>query len=253
MMANEWLRLWHDMPNDPKWRTIARVSGAGITTVVSVYIHLLVDASRNVTRGHANVTPEDLASALDIKEDEIGSILAAMQGRVLDGMRLLGWEKRQPKREESGDGNGGPKSAAQRKAEERERKRLALLSQQSANDVTQSHAESRNVTLDKDKDKDNSRGGTSSKFDIYHELEIRGVDKQLAEDWITHRKSKKSAITATVLKKYIEEADKASIPLSKAIAYACHAGWQGFEAEWYLNRKGKQADSNAADISRNWE
>ncbi|ENW8560590.1 hypothetical protein ACR6SH_005434, partial [Escherichia coli] len=25
-MANAWLRLWHDMPNDPKWRTIARVS-----------------------------------------------------------------------------------------------------------------------------------------------------------------------------------------------------------------------------------
>ncbi|ENT9428360.1 hypothetical protein QSD88_RS19685, partial [Escherichia coli] len=24
-MANAWLRLWHDMPNDPKWRTIARV------------------------------------------------------------------------------------------------------------------------------------------------------------------------------------------------------------------------------------
>ncbi|ENU2244993.1 hypothetical protein ACWNUG_005487, partial [Escherichia coli] len=23
-MANAWLRLWHDMPNDPKWRTIAR-------------------------------------------------------------------------------------------------------------------------------------------------------------------------------------------------------------------------------------
>ncbi|EOB0003140.1 hypothetical protein, partial [Escherichia coli] len=20
-MANAWLRLWHDMPNDPKWRT----------------------------------------------------------------------------------------------------------------------------------------------------------------------------------------------------------------------------------------
>ncbi|EOP2197647.1 hypothetical protein QSF09_003200, partial [Escherichia coli] len=26
-MANAWLRLWHDMPNDPKWRTISRVSG----------------------------------------------------------------------------------------------------------------------------------------------------------------------------------------------------------------------------------
>ncbi|EEY1988416.1 phage replisome organizer, partial [Escherichia coli] len=40
-MANAWLRLWHDMPNDPKWRTIARVSGQPIATVMAVYIHLL--------------------------------------------------------------------------------------------------------------------------------------------------------------------------------------------------------------------
>ena len=74
-MANAWLRLWHDMPNDPKWRTIARVSGQPIATVMAVYIHLLVSASRNVTRGHIDVTTEDLASALDVTEEVIDSIL----------------------------------------------------------------------------------------------------------------------------------------------------------------------------------
>ena len=83
-MANEWLRLWHDMPNDPKWRTIARASGMPISLVQSTYVHMLVDASRNVTRGHVSVTTEDLASALDAKIEEIESIFAAMQGLVLD-------------------------------------------------------------------------------------------------------------------------------------------------------------------------
>src|SRR5690606_4673532 len=101
-MANEWLRLWHDMPNDPKWRTVARVSAQPIALVQAVYMHLLVDASRNVTRGHATVTPEDLASALDVTEDAIEAILSAMQGRVLDGQYLSGWDKRQPKREDKG-------------------------------------------------------------------------------------------------------------------------------------------------------
>ena len=64
-MSNHWLRLWHDMPNDPKWRTIARVSQQPLALVQAMYVHLLVDASRNVTRGHASVTHEDLASALD--------------------------------------------------------------------------------------------------------------------------------------------------------------------------------------------
>jgi len=148
-MANQWLRLWHDMPTDPKWRTIARASGQPIALVQAVYLHLLVDASRNVTRGHATVTQEDLASSLDVTEEAVGSVLAAMQGRVLEEMRLMGWEARQPKREDAGDDSTGAKSAAQRKAEQRERDRLAALeaAEQDCHDA------SRNVTLDKDKDK----------------------------------------------------------------------------------------------------
>lgn len=97
----DWLRLWHDMPNDPKWRTIARESGQALALVQAVYIHLLVDASMNETRGNSEVTQEDLASALDTDNDSIEAILKAMQGRVLDGSYLTGWERRQPKREDN--------------------------------------------------------------------------------------------------------------------------------------------------------
>ncbi|OJT01211.1 hypothetical protein [Marinobacter nauticus] len=94
----DWLRLWHDMPNDPKWRTIARQSKQPISLVQALYIHLLVDASANETRGNADVTVEDLASALDVDEEQIEAVLSAMQGRVLEGRYIAGWEKRQPKR-----------------------------------------------------------------------------------------------------------------------------------------------------------
>lgn len=153
-MANHWLRLWHDMPNDPKWRTVSRISKQPISVVLAVYVHLLVEASRNVTRGHAAVTSEDLASALDVGEAEIQSVIDAMQGRLLDGMNLLGWEKRQPKREDSGDQESGTKTAAQRKAEQRAREKAALELALSESGVTQGHDKSHDVTLDKDKDKD---------------------------------------------------------------------------------------------------
>lgn len=120
-MSNQWLRLWHDMPTDPKWRTIARVSGQSIALVQAVYLHLLVDASRNVTRGHATVTAEDLASALDVTDEQIESVMAAMQGRVIDGQAITGWDRRQPKREDAGSPESGAKSAAQRKREQRAR------------------------------------------------------------------------------------------------------------------------------------
>ncbi|WP_145974351.1 hypothetical protein [Stenotrophomonas pictorum] len=149
-MSNHWLRLWHEMPHDPKWRTIARHSGQPISLVQAVYLHLLVDASRNVTRGHASVTNEDLASALDCDESQIDAVLGAMQGRVLEGMAISGWEKRQPKREDAGNSETRAKTASQRKREQRERDR-------ESRNVTQCHDESRNVTTDKDKDKDTER------------------------------------------------------------------------------------------------
>ncbi|WP_233496404.1 phage replisome organizer [Serratia marcescens] len=146
-MANSWLRLWHDMPNDPKWRTIARLSGQPVALVQATYVHLLVSASQGVTRGHADVTEEDLASALDVTDRDIALILDAMQGRVLTGSTLSGWEKRQVKRDDSGNPETGAMSATERKRAQRERQRLAKEAQVG-------HEGSRKVTPDKDKDKD---------------------------------------------------------------------------------------------------
>lgn len=147
-MSNQWLRLWHDMPTDPKWRTIARVSAQPISLVQAVFLHLLVEASRNVTRGHADVTAEDLASALDVTDEDIDAVLRAMQGRVLDGMALLGWEKRQPLREDAGNPETGAKSAAQRKADERARKKAAAAAAQVPAKTAPCHAASRTVTTE---------------------------------------------------------------------------------------------------------
>ncbi|WP_025122258.1 MULTISPECIES: hypothetical protein [unclassified Serratia (in: enterobacteria)] len=149
-MANSWLRLWHDMPNDPKWRTIARISKQPIALVQAVYIHLLVSASQNVTRGHADVTTEDLASALDVSDEDIEAIRNAMQGRVLEGEHISGWSARQIRREDQGSEETGAKSARQRKREQREREK----DKGGSDDC---HAQSRNVTTDKDKEEIKNR------------------------------------------------------------------------------------------------
>lgn len=119
-MTNSWLRLWHDMPNDPKWRTIARKSNQRIGDVISVYLHVLVNASiggetqcnasetQGVTsrnkpeRGKIkNLCADDIASSLDLETEQVEQILAAMQGKVLDGDLVIGWAKRQPKKEDN--------------------------------------------------------------------------------------------------------------------------------------------------------
>lgn len=125
-MANQWLRLWHDMPNDPKWRTIAKASGQSIGDVISVFLHILVDASANASeRGKTqSINAEDIASALDIDSAAVLAIIGAMEGRVIEGNAVLGWEKRQPQKEDGAAERARAwREEQKRKKEEEERNR----------------------------------------------------------------------------------------------------------------------------------
>lgn len=124
----DWVRLWHDMPTDPKWRVIARRSGQPLTAVLSVFVFMMTNASANADERGTMVSwdHEDVAAALDIEPEAVAAILEAMQGKVVEGHRLTGWEKRQPKREDASAERVAKHRAAKRDAEKR--------------DVTQSNA-----------------------------------------------------------------------------------------------------------------
>ena len=103
-MSN-WVRLWEDMPDDPKWRVIAKRSGRPLHEVIAVFTRMLVNAGRSSVRGSLEGwDDEDEATALDMDETNVQSIRNAMQGKVLEGNSLTGWEKRQPKREDNSTG-----------------------------------------------------------------------------------------------------------------------------------------------------
>ena len=127
-MANSWLRLWHDFPDDPKWRTIARIANEPIATVQAIYLRLLVSASQSEPRGDGRINPVVTADALDISTESVLRIIEAMQGLVMDGDHMTGWDRRQPVKEDN---------SAERVARFR-RKQASLR-----------NAESVSVTLDK--------------------------------------------------------------------------------------------------------
>lgn len=112
----DWVRLWHDMPTDPKWRVIARKSKQPLPCVLAVFTMMLTNASGNAgERGTLlGWDHEDAGAALDMDAADVEAIYDAMQGKVLEGQRLTGWERRQPKREDS--------TAAERKAAWKARK-----------------------------------------------------------------------------------------------------------------------------------
>lgn len=92
----QWLRLYHDTITDPKWRVVANESGQPEANVLAVWMHMLVNASTSAERGTLEGWNDRVVAAgLGIRTEAVVAIFDAMQGLVLDGNRLTGWEKRQ--------------------------------------------------------------------------------------------------------------------------------------------------------------
>jgi hypothetical protein len=190
-MANSWLRLWHDMPNDPKWRTIAKASQQPIPMVISVYVHLLVDASANATeRGRTQPNAEDLASALDVETECVTSVLSAMDGRVIEAGRLSGWDRRQPEKE---DGSA-------------DRARLWRKKQKEIKG--QPNATERNRTptnTDKDKDKDKIKTKAQAKDEPSLFMWPEWIEQDAVKDFEEMRRKKRAPLTDRARKNIVAE------------------------------------------------
>ncbi|WP_175889765.1 MULTISPECIES: hypothetical protein [Burkholderia] len=126
-----WFRWWVGSVTDPKFGWIARRSKQPVASVLATWACLLECASdatkcnADATRG--NVTSFDCADwdvALGLDDGAVQSICAAMveKGLIADGC-LTGWERRQPKREDSGNPNTGALSSTERSRLHRERKK----------------------------------------------------------------------------------------------------------------------------------
>lgn len=231
-MSNQWLRLWHDMPCDPKWRTIARVSGQRIGDVMAVFMHLLVTASNATERGRTqSFNAEDVANALDIETKQVEQIVAAMQGRVLDGDVVKGWSKRQPERED------GAAERAKAWREKKNAEKLALQEAANASERTQTQVnadertrtqEEIQIRVDKKKEEEKKEARKRAAPPECPD----GVDFLVWSDWLTLRKAKKAPVTQTVIDGAASEASKAGMTLNQFLVVWCRRGSQGLEASW---------------------
>lgn len=70
---------------------------------------------------------------------------------------------------------------------------------------------------------------SQSALDILAEF---GIDGQLADDFIEHRKLLKAPITRTALEGFQREAGRAQIPIQQSIRISIERGWRGFRADW---------------------
>ena len=244
-MTHQWLRLWHDMPTDPKWRTISKISGQSIGNVLAVYLHILVNASSrpNATernRTH-NLFAEDIGSAIDIEKHHVEAILEAMQGRVLDGEKVSGWEGRQPIREDG---------SSLRSKEWREAQKIKK------NEESERNRTQPNATERPDKDK-NTKENTikeklppiESNFDIFFDQ----FPKQRRGDRAKAFSAWKKAITKAPVEKLLSSVVEyaSSEEVARGYAKGC-AAWLN-DCRWEVDYKNiaKPAMIKKPDLRQN--
>jgi len=221
----DWLRLWHDMPTDPKWRVIAKRSGQSISTVIAVYNFMLVCASESVERGTLTSWKNvSIAAALDIDEADVLSIYDAMQGMVLDGDRLTGWQRRQPNREDYST----PRVAKHRSKNET----------QCNADETQCNAMKRNETPDKEeirRDKEKNRKNTAA-LPMTKEIDVLlKIDPALQTDLANKDRSPDIERLLKTAKKIVGQFGAAEV--LRAWDVLSSDQWysdKGFNNVWYL-------------------
>lgn len=103
----DWFRWHHGSVSDPKFRLIARKSGASVATVIAVWASLLEEASKAADRGNAgNPDFDAMDCALEIEEGTSKRVYGLMCERGLieaTAGRIVRWDARQPKRERDDD------------------------------------------------------------------------------------------------------------------------------------------------------
>jgi len=76
----------------------------------------------------------------------------------------------------------------------------------------------------------------AARFDAAEFLIEQGAERQTVADYLTLRKGKKAASTATAMQAIVREAGKAGMGLQDALTLCCSKGWAGFEASWVVQQ-----------------
>ena len=189
-MSIQWWRSWHGAPTDHKWAVIAARSGVKTGVVSAIGWALLDYASQQKERGSvAGFDPEEYAVYSGFSQDEINSVLRAMEDKgILKDGKFVNWEKRQPKREDD---------SAERVARHGELKR----------GVTQSNAENESETFSSVSVSLSDSSSDSSK----------DIDSSLAEDGEIQKLSRQFEASTNLQPRRLDE-------WTKALQEMYHAG-----------------------------
>jgi len=85
---------------------------------------------------------------------------------------------------------------------------------------------------------------TKEIFSFKNALVDFGFEKNLVDDWLKVRKTKKATNTETAFKKFIKQVNLSSIPINEILETCVAKSWSGFEADWLEKEKSSAKKEN---------
>lgn len=205
-------------------------------TAFAVWAYVIAHAK---PPGQVELNPKVVAALIGCDPVEVSKVLQEFlspdkdsRNQEHEGRRLLpigpftyqvtGWDKYQKLRNEEA------RREQNRQAQQRlrDRRRNADRKQPSAS-RQQPSDQSAHVDVD---------GNNRSKGKVVRRPER--VSEPVWQDWLAHRRKKRATVTATVLRTFEREAQKAGMQLEEAIATSIAQGWAGFRADWVQSQRG---------------
>lgn len=248
-MAADWIKMRVDLPTHPKVVRIASACKADRLRVIGGLLSVwgLFDA-HSVNGQLEGYTPEVLDETIGFPG--FSEAMIAVGWLEFDGFSL--W---MPQFEEH---NG---QSAKKRAQDADRKRSDRKTSAPEADKNRTREE-KNREEEKKKEPpispkpetDKARAGAAI---TAIDLQARGVDPQVAADFLALRAKKRAPFTLTALTGIEREAAMAGVSLNAALRTSAERGWQGFKAEWVRPDSGGNgmagssagAAANAAQIN----
>lgn len=155
----------------------------------------------------------------DLNPEPLSGLLAAVCEPIKQHLKrdLKKFEKKKQQWSEAG----------KRSAEVRKKQRALTTVKNVATDLTVNDSVSVNVN---DINKINTKAFSFSKS-----LEDLGIDKQLVNDFLKNRKTKKLTNTKTAFNNLEKELKKSKLPINKLMEIIVSKGWGSFKSSWNIN------------------
>ncbi|WP_219847282.1 hypothetical protein [Burkholderia gladioli] len=215
-MAGDWIKMRSDLFTHPK---VVRISSAlqadrlkTVGGLMSVWCLFDAHSEDGRLEGYTFETVDELIGWQGFSRamNSVGWLDEDSEGLVLP---------------EFGTHNG---QSAKKRAQDTDRKRAGRLSASEA-DKSGTREEKRR---EEKKEEEKQKTQRAPRFDAQAHLVSRGVDPQVAEDWLKLRKDRRLTPTATALEGIEAQAAEARMTLEAVIRLCCNKGWGGFEASW---------------------